>query len=87
MEDAIGKLFQGHISTFYDCIEVDYKSTHKHSFVDLQLYVKGQKDILDSFDDYTEVDMLDGQNQHMAGGFGLQVRMVDVNLHLGLSAR
>ena len=42
--------------------------------MDLQLDVKGCKDVYASFAKYTEVEMLDGQNQYKAEGHGLQVR-------------
>ena len=41
--------------------------------MDLQLDVKGCKDVYASFAKYTEVEMLDGQNQYKAEGHGLQV--------------
>ncbi|KAK9841636.1 hypothetical protein WJX74_009141 [Apatococcus lobatus] len=72
VEKVISELFEGHTSNFIDCINVDYKSTRKESFMDLQLDVKGCKDIYGSFDRYTEVEKLEGQNQYKAEGFGLQ---------------
>ena len=74
VEKVISELFEGHTSNFIDCINVDYKSTRKESFMDLQLDVKGCNDIYSSFDRYTEVEKLEGQNQYKAEGFGLQVR-------------
>lgn len=41
--------------------------------MDLQLDVKGCKNVYDSFVKYTEVEKLDGQNQYKAEGHGLQV--------------
>ena len=52
---------------------MDYKSTRKESYMDLQLDVKGCKNVYDSFVKYTEVEKLDGQNQYKAEGHGLQV--------------
>ena len=75
MEKVISELFEGHTSNFIDCINVDYKSTRKESFMDLQLDVKGCRDIYGSFDRYTEVEKLEGQNQYMAEGHGLQVSL------------
>ncbi len=40
--------------------------------MDIQLDVKGCKNIYDSFDKYTETEMLDGQNQYHAEQHGLQ---------------
>ena len=39
---------------------------------DIQLVVKGKKDLLESLEAYCEVEMLDGQNQYEAEGFGKQ---------------
>ena len=52
---------------------MDYKSTRQEVFADLQLLVKGCKNMYESFDKYVEVENLEGQNQYMAEGHGLQV--------------
>jgi ubiquitin carboxyl-terminal hydrolase 7 len=41
-------------------------------FVDLQLNVKGMKNLYDSFRDYVAVETLDGENKYQAEGYGLQ---------------
>lgn len=43
-------------------------------FVDLQLDVKGCKDVYASFDKYVEVERLEGDNRYHAEQYGLQVR-------------
>ena len=55
MDKLINQLFEGHTLNFVECLNVEYKSTRKESFMDLQLDVKGCKDVYDSFDRYTEV--------------------------------
>jgi len=40
---------------------------------DIQLNVKGLKDLKESFDDYVQVETLDGDNKYQAEGHGLQV--------------
>jgi ubiquitin carboxyl-terminal hydrolase 7 len=40
--------------------------------IDIQLNVKGCKNLHDSFVDYCKVEMLDGDNKYFAEGFGLQ---------------
>ncbi|KAL3154338.1 hypothetical protein ABBQ32_013820 [Trebouxia sp. C0010 RCD-2024] len=72
VQGAINHLFEGHTFNFVECINVEYKSTRKESYMDLQLDVKGCKNVYDSFVKYTEVEMLDGQNQYKAEGHGLQ---------------
>ena len=52
---------------------MDYKSTRQEVFADLQLLVKGCRNMYESFDKYVEVENLEGQNQYMAEGHGLQV--------------
>lgn len=45
-------------------------------FADLQLDVKGCKDVYESFDKYVEVERLEGENKYHAEQFGLQVYIV-----------
>ncbi|XP_020226107.1 ubiquitin carboxyl-terminal hydrolase 13 isoform X2 [Cajanus cajan] len=72
VEGAIQKLFEGHHMNYIECINVDYKSTRKESFYDLQLDVKGCKDVYASFDKYVEVERLEGDNKYHAEHYGLQ---------------
>lgn len=72
VERVINELFEGHTNNFIECMHVDYKSTRKESFMDLQLDVKGCKDIYDSFAKYCEIETLEGANQYKAEGHGLQ---------------
>lgn len=52
VEKVINELFEGHTLNFIECVNVEYKSSRKESFMDLQLDVKGCKDIYESFDRY-----------------------------------
>ncbi|KAL8538971.1 hypothetical protein ACS0TY_000829 [Phlomoides rotata] len=72
VEGTIQKLFEGHHMNYIECINVDYKSTRMESFYDLQLDVKGCKDIYASFDKYVEVERLEGDNKYHAEQHGLQ---------------
>ena len=72
VEGTIQKLFEGHTVNYINCINVDYKSTRKEAYLDLQLDVKGCKDVYESFDKYVEVEKLDGENKYRAEGHGLQ---------------
>ncbi|KAK8488457.1 hypothetical protein V6N11_059434 [Hibiscus sabdariffa] len=72
VEGTIQKLFEGHHMNYIECINVDYKSTRKESFYDLQLDVKGCRDVYASFDKYVEVERLEGDNKYHAEEHGLQ---------------
>ena len=72
VDGTVARLFEGHTENFVRCINVECESTRKESFMDLQLDVKGCKDVYASFDAYTAVETLDGQNQYNAEGHGLQ---------------
>lgn len=72
VEGTIQKLFEGHHMNYIECINVDYKSTRKESFYDLQLDVKGCRNVYDSFDKYVEVEQLEHDNKYQAEQYGLQ---------------
>ncbi|TVU24932.1 hypothetical protein EJB05_27399, partial [Eragrostis curvula] len=72
VEGTIEKLFEGHNINYIECINVDYKSSRKESFYDLQLDVKGCRDVYASFDKYVEVERLEGDNKYHAENHGLQ---------------
>jgi ubiquitin carboxyl-terminal hydrolase 7 len=50
VERVINELFEGHTVNFIECINVEYKSQRRESFMDLQLDVKGCPNIYSSFD-------------------------------------
>lgn len=50
MERVINELFEGHTHNFIECVHVDYKSSRRESFMDLQLDVKGCANVYESFD-------------------------------------
>ncbi|KAI4527549.1 cysteine proteinase [Schizophyllum commune Loenen D] len=71
-EGAIAKLFTGKMKSFIKCVNVDYESSRTEDFNDLQLNVKGMKNLYESFKDYIQVETLDGENKYQAEGYGLQ---------------
>ncbi|CAN4120118.1 unnamed protein product [Withania somnifera] len=75
VEGTIQQLFEGHHMNYIECINVDYKSTRKESFYDLQLDVKGCADVYASFDKYVEVERLEGDNKYHAEQYGLQLQL------------
>eukprot|EP00271_Cylindrocystis_brebissonii_P022318 TRINITY_DN8549_c0_g1_i1.p1 TRINITY_DN8549_c0_g1~~TRINITY_DN8549_c0_g1_i1.p1 ORF type:complete len:1105 (+),score=260.24 TRINITY_DN8549_c0_g1_i1:215-3529(+) len=72
VENTIQHLFEGHHMNYIECVNVDYKSTRKESFYDLQLDVKGCKNVYESFDKYVAVEQMEGDNKYQAEQFGLQ---------------
>ncbi|CDH50856.1 cysteine proteinase [Lichtheimia corymbifera JMRC:FSU:9682] len=71
-DGAISKLFVGKMKSYIKCINVDYESSRVEDYYDIQLNVKGCKDLHASFDDYIMVETLEGENKYMAEGHGLQ---------------
>ncbi|CAJ0575801.1 unnamed protein product, partial [Mesorhabditis spiculigera] len=72
VEDTIPHLFKGKMKSFIRCLNVDYESSHADDFYDVQLNVKGNNNILESFRDYVAPERLDGENKYDAGDYGLQ---------------
>ena len=50
VERCIQELFEGHTVNYIECVDVEYKSSRRESFMDLQLDVKGCADVYASFD-------------------------------------
>lgn len=74
VEGTIQKLFEGTMVNYIECIEVNYRSSTKETFLDLQLDVKGCKNIYESLDKYVEEERLEGDNKYYAEGHGFTVR-------------
>lgn len=72
VDSAIKRLFEGKVRSFVQCVNVDFQSFRDESFYDLQLDVKGCRDIYESFRKYVETEMLQGDNQYEAEGHGKQ---------------
>jgi ubiquitin carboxyl-terminal hydrolase 7 len=66
-EKALPQMFSGKIKTYISCINVPYESSRIEDFWDVQLNVSGNENLLDSFQDYIQVEKLDGENQYFAG--------------------
>lgn len=72
VEGTIAKLFEGTTHCFVRGVtQRDVNSTRTESFMDLQLDVKGCKDVYASFDAYTAVETLEGANQYKSDEHGL----------------
>ncbi|KAL8729800.1 MAG: hypothetical protein Q9166_004523 [cf. Caloplaca sp. 2 TL-2023] len=71
-ENALAKMLVGKMKTYISCINVDYESSRIEDFWDIQLNVSGNKNLDDSFNDYIQVETMDGENKYFAEGHGLQ---------------
>ena len=66
-ENVLPRLFCGKVRTYISCINVDYESRRVEDFWDIQLNVTGMGNLENSFKNYTEVEVMDGENQYFAG--------------------
>ena len=66
-ENALPHLFVGKSKTYVSCINVDYESSRIEEFWDIQLNVRGNKTLQESFMDYIQVETLEGDNKYDAG--------------------
>lgn len=72
VEGTVPKLFEGKMTSYIQCKNVTYTSSRDETFYDIQLNIKGKKDIYESFKDYIATELLDGDNKYDAGSYGLQ---------------
>jgi len=71
-EGMLTQLLSGTIEHKIHCTQVKFDSTREETFYDLSIDVQGCRDLYNSLDKYTEVELLDGDNMYMAEGFGKQ---------------
>ncbi|XP_063971847.1 ubiquitin carboxyl-terminal hydrolase 7 isoform X1 [Diachasmimorpha longicaudata] len=79
VEGTVPKLFEGKMASFIKCKNIDYTSKRVETFYDIQLNIKGKKNIYESFKDYISTEILDGDNKYDAGEHGLQEAEKGVN--------
>lgn len=72
VEGYLNNIFVGQFKSYIKCVNVDFESSRIEDYWDIQLNVKGLKNVEESFRDYIQVEMLDGENQYMATDYGLQ---------------
>lgn len=72
VDGKLNELFVGKMRSFIKCIGVDYESSKVEEFWDLQMNVKDMKNLTESFESYTELELMNGENQYAAQDFGLQ---------------
>ncbi|EPS37721.1 hypothetical protein H072_8604 [Dactylellina haptotyla CBS 200.50] len=71
-ENALAKMFVGKTKTYISCINVEYESSRIEEYWDIQLTVRGKKNLDESFRDYIAYETLEGENKYFAEGHGLQ---------------
>ncbi|KAF3138571.1 hypothetical protein TWF703_004619 [Orbilia oligospora] len=71
-ENALAKMFVGKTKTYISCIDVEYESSRIEEYWDIQLTVRGKKNLDESFRDYIAYETLEGENKYFAEGHGLQ---------------
>lgn len=67
IEHALNDIFVGKMKSYIKCVNVAYESSRVEDFWDIQLNVKGFKNLQESFKNYIEIEMLDGENKYQAG--------------------
>ncbi|XP_055857807.1 ubiquitin carboxyl-terminal hydrolase 7-like [Episyrphus balteatus] len=72
VEGTVPHLFEGKMSSYIKCKNVDCNSTRCETFYDIQLNIKNKKNIYESFHDYIDPETLEGDNKYDAGIHGLQ---------------
>ncbi|CAG8743688.1 12732_t:CDS:2, partial [Dentiscutata heterogama] len=72
-EGTISKLFIGTMKTHIKCVNVDYESLRFEDYYDVQFDVKKCSTLEDSFTEYVQEKILDGDNKYHAEVYGLQV--------------
>ncbi|CAH2236828.1 jg8579 [Pararge aegeria aegeria] len=72
VEGTVPRLFEGKMTSYIKCKNVNVSSTRVETFYDIQLNIKGKKNIDESFKDYINTETLDGENKYDAGEHGLQ---------------
>lgn len=72
-QNAVSDIFSGKVITLISCTNIDYKSSRLENFYFVSLNVNGLRSLHDSFQQYTELDIMDGECQFYAGDrYGLQ---------------
>lgn len=71
VENSIPELFAGHYSNYIECVNVDYTSTCKQPYMEIQLDIKGCRDVYASLEKFCEVEKLEGANKYNAENHGL----------------
>lgn len=66
------KLFVGTLINTIKCHQVDFTSETEEHFYDIQLNVRGVKNVRESLKDFISIEELKGENQYQTDKFGKQ---------------
>lgn len=72
VDGDLHKLFVGQARSFVQCVNVPFETSRREDYWSIQLNVRGFNNLYKSFDDYVQVEMLQGDNRYMARQYGLQ---------------
>ncbi|CAG8779758.1 27547_t:CDS:2, partial [Gigaspora margarita] len=72
VDSAISRLFAGKMKSYIKCVNVDYESSQVEDYYDIQLNVKGCKNLDDSFKNYIKEANLKNETKYQTEGYGLQ---------------
>ncbi|KAL4465047.1 hypothetical protein ABPG72_010491 [Tetrahymena utriculariae] len=64
LKGSIQNLFQGVAKNYIRCKNIEFCSERKETFFDIQLQVKGKKDIYESLMEYTSEELMTDDNQY-----------------------
>ena len=70
LEGEIPSLFRGKFKSFIRCPDINYQKSKIEDFYDLSLVVKDTPNLIESFKKYTQVELLQGDNQYEVEGQG-----------------
>ena len=65
-------LFEGKVTSKIKCINVNFESSKEETFTDIQLPVKNCNNLIEAFNKYTEVEVLNGKEQYQTEKYGKQ---------------
>jgi len=74
-KNSIPSLFRGKVLTYIKCLNYEYTSQREEDFYDIQLVVRGVKNLSASLDKYVENDFLIDDNKYRVEGHGLEDAM------------
>ncbi|CAN3475729.1 ubiquitin carboxyl-terminal hydrolase 15 [Diutina catenulata] len=72
LDGRLSAVFCGKMRSYIRCVNVAYESARSEEFWDIQLNVQGFATLAESFQNYIEVEKLEGENKYHANEHGYQ---------------